>query len=205
MDLHRSDAKLTPPNKNNRPIKNTMAQYAMPTKGFTMIELIMVIVIIGILATSARALLSTEAFEQRFFADETLQALRFAQQSAITQGCAVQFQIIDGTGFDLRQDKDCGVDDTPDFTTLPLVYLKRPSTNDDFINNDWPNGVTLADTDGTDPVGDASTGQSTVVFYPQGWACAADGSNNNEFDYDFTSTFTISLNLVCATGFIYEG
>ncbi len=180
-----------------------MAEQHYNESGFTMIELIMVIIIVGILAASARALLNTEAFEQRYFADDTLQAMRFAQQIAITQGCAVQLELNNNDGFYLKQDADCGVDDTPDFTHTN--YLNRPTSTDDYTNTDWPDGVTLTENDATLPAADSNTGQSTVVFYPQGWACVADGSSAEEYTYDFTSTFTISLNLVCATGFSYEG
>ena len=113
-----------------------MAEQHYNESGFTMIELIMVIIIVGILAASARALLNTEAFEQRYFADDTLQAMRFAQQIAITQGCAVQLELNNNDGFYLKQDADCGVDDTPDFSHTN--YLNRPTSTLSLV----PNGRT---------------------------------------------------------------
>lgn len=168
------------------------SNYPLRYQGFTLIELIMVIVIVGVLAASARALLSTEAFEKRYFVDETLMAMRYAQQVAITQGCAVQFQINNNVGFYLRQDQNCANAGAVNFTAN--VYLPRPGTNEDYLNTEWPDGVTL--TLGATP--------STVIFYPQGWACAAAGTNNSVYSYSFSSTFTIFLDLVCATGFSYE-
>jgi MSHA pilin protein MshC len=55
-------------------------------RGFTLIELIMVIVILGVLAVfAAPRILNTGDFTQRGFHDETLSLLRFAQKTAIAQ------------------------------------------------------------------------------------------------------------------------
>jgi len=55
-------------------------------RGFTMIELIMVIVILGVLSVfAAPRLLNTGDFNARGFHDETLSLLRYAQKAAIAQ------------------------------------------------------------------------------------------------------------------------
>lgn len=55
-------------------------------RGFTLIELIMVIVILGVLAVfAAPRIFNTGDFTQRGFHDETLSLLRFAQKTAIAQ------------------------------------------------------------------------------------------------------------------------
>jgi MSHA pilin protein MshC len=55
-------------------------------RGFTLIELIMVIVILGVLAVvAAPRLLNTGDFYARGFHDETLSLLRYAQKTAIAQ------------------------------------------------------------------------------------------------------------------------
>lgn len=54
--------------------------------GFTLIELIMVIVILGVLAVfAAPRIFNTGDFDARGFRDETLSLLRFAQKTAIAQ------------------------------------------------------------------------------------------------------------------------
>lgn len=54
--------------------------------GFTLIELIMVIVILGVLAVyAAPRMFNTGDFNARGFHDETLSLLRFAQKTAIAQ------------------------------------------------------------------------------------------------------------------------
>jgi MSHA pilin protein MshC len=55
-------------------------------RGFTMIELIMVIIILGVLAVyAAPRILNTGDFTARGFHDETLSILRYAQKTAIAQ------------------------------------------------------------------------------------------------------------------------
>ena len=55
-------------------------------RGFTLIELIMVIVILGVLAVfAAPRIINTDDFNARGFHDETLSLLRYAQKAAIAQ------------------------------------------------------------------------------------------------------------------------
>jgi MSHA pilin protein MshC len=69
----------------------------LPQAGFTVIELIMVIVILGVLAVfAAPRLFNTGDFTQRGFHDETLSLLRYAQKTAIAQRRTVCVTINDG-------------------------------------------------------------------------------------------------------------
>lgn len=55
-------------------------------RGFTLVELIMVIIVLGVLAAvAAPRVFSTSDFNARGFHDETLSLLRYAQKSAIAQ------------------------------------------------------------------------------------------------------------------------
>lgn len=153
--------------------------------GFSMIELIMTIVIIGILSASARALLSTEAFDQRYLVDDTLMALRYAQQFAVTQGCSVQFSM-DNTGFRLKQDSNCTTAAAATYTT----NVTRPNSTDLYENLEM-NGTSVT--------------SATVVFYPQGWACAQDGSSNTTTSLIFSGAYSKTLKIDCGSGYSYEG
>lgn len=60
--------------------------YCVQERGFTLIELIMVLVIMGVLAVfAAPRLFNRTDFDARGFHDETLAYLRFAQKTAVAQ------------------------------------------------------------------------------------------------------------------------
>jgi MSHA pilin protein MshC len=63
---------------------------AFPERGFTIIELVIVMVVVGILAVFASSKFADRAdFQARGFQDETRSLLRYAQKSAIAQRRAV--------------------------------------------------------------------------------------------------------------------
>ena len=71
-------------------MKNTLH----PQCGFTVIELIAIIVLLGILAATALPkFFEKSAYQQRVMFDDTLSAVRYAQKLAVATGCNVQFSI----------------------------------------------------------------------------------------------------------------
>ena len=159
-----------------------------------MIELIMVIVLVGVLSFYAQSKFETGAFEERFFADDLVSALRFAQKFSLSSGCQVQFSLT-ASGFSLVSDGECETNNAVNFNQNVL----RPWAATAFVNQEpVPDQLTYQD-------GSSNTiTTKTIVFYPQGWACSANGNSTSvEMIVLVGSSTTRSINVVCSTGFVY--
>ena len=77
-------------------------------RGFTMVELIVVIVIAGILAAVVGPrFFDRRVFDERLFFEESLSAARYAQKLAVANGCPIRTQVSD-TGYALSYAAVCG-------------------------------------------------------------------------------------------------
>lgn len=171
--------------------------------GFTMIELIVVITLIGILGVYAQSRFSSVPFDERFFADDMISALRFAQKTALSSGCAVRFNVT-GTGYELLRESVAECNDASVDLTGFSATVKRPWQGGDYTNiQAIPASITTPIPVTTSSVG--TTPANAVVFYPQGWACNDDGDVIDEVVITLTGTSaTRVIRVVCSTGFVYQ-
>ena len=107
-------------------------------EGFTLIELILVIVVVGILAAVVGPrFFDRQVFDERLYADEARAALRHAQKLALAGGCRIRFSL-DTAGFRLWRDADCD-SATSDFT----AEVPDPATGQPPYAGSAPAGVAL--------------------------------------------------------------
>lgn len=103
-----------------------MKRADIPERGFTLIELVVIIIVVGVLSvTVAPRFADKSLFESRGFRDETLSLLRFAQKSAIAERRTVCVTVA-STGVTLSRAGAAGA--TSCNTTLDLPFVPKGGT-----------------------------------------------------------------------------
>ena len=148
--------------------------------GFTIIEAVLVITIIGILAFTGSRFFGQLGFDERFFLDDALGAVRYAQKLAVATGCQVQVTI-SGGAYTLKLQNACS---GSTFTT----DVQHPGTGASSYTGSAPPGVTFTST------------TSPVIMDALGRALNSGGAVTN-----VTLTLgTRTISIVGETGFVYE-
>ncbi|HEY7775246.1 MAG TPA: type II secretion system protein [Kineobactrum sp.] len=112
------------------------------TRGFTLVELILVMVIIGILAAVVGPrFFNRQVFDERLFFEDTLAAVRYGQKLAVASGCHTQVSL-DRSGYWLRQADDC----SGGASAVYNVEIQGPDGQSPFANTDVPRGVNITPT-----------------------------------------------------------
>ncbi len=99
--------------------------------GYTMVELIMVIVLVGILSSIAGPrFFSSDTFDERRYLDELASAIRYAQKVAVATGCPVQVSV-SANAYQLGQQPESGGhrdSASSDYTTPVLLPTGQTAT-----------------------------------------------------------------------------
>lgn len=150
-------------------------------KGFTIIELIIVVTVLGILSVYVvPKFADTDAFNLTFVVDDTVSSLRYAQKYSVAIGCDVQASITANTLTLLRR-QSCT---TGSFNQA----VPEPGTQSSSFQKTNPSGVTF------------SSSSFPMYFDSLGRAYNSSGSVAN---------MTLQVNsrtiqIIGETGFVYE-
>ncbi|NQY26044.1 MAG: prepilin-type N-terminal cleavage/methylation domain-containing protein [Piscirickettsiaceae bacterium] len=142
-------------------------------QGFTLIELITVIVLLGILsATALPRFFDKSGYVDRVLFDDTLNAVRYAQKLAIATGCSMQVEISSNT-FTISRSTSCN----DDSSFSPIIHPGTGATS--YTGQE--SGVTI------------TADATPIIFYALG---------NSSTDATITVAGK-EIKIISKTGFIY--
>ena len=112
-----------------------------PSKGYTIVEVVLVIVILAIIGTLAGPrFFNNAAFDERAYYDELVSALRYAQKIAVASGCRVRVSVAP-TSYSLSQQVSLAGHCDPSDVAYP-VTVRLPTG--DPASGTAPDGITAA-------------------------------------------------------------
>ncbi len=160
---------------------------ASEEQGFTLLELLFVLILISVFSIYVSARFSADPFLERDFYTEVVTGLLYAQETAMRSGCNTQF-LIDTSHYELNLDSNCINGLAAAFDT-PIL---KPFTDTPYSNHAFPSSIT-------------SITSEQVIFFPQGWACHDDGNSLSTLTIDMVGQTNRTIEIFCGTGYVREG
>jgi MSHA pilin protein MshC len=129
------------------------------SKGFTLIELTVVLLVVGILAAFAAPTFNLSGYREQGFIQQSLAAIRYAQKQAMGSGCHVQVNITAASCFLTWTGAPAGF-------SCPVTALTNPANSSaNFCqDSDAPPGSTFAPAFVFDKIGRPSAGTLQYVL-----------------------------------------
>jgi MSHA pilin protein MshC len=128
-------------------------------KGFTLVELIVTLVLIGVLAASVGPkFFDVDVFRDRGFFDETVSAVRYAQKLAVATGCTVRVQVT-ASGYTLFRAANLAACNAGTYATV----VDDPSGNALTFTRAAPSSVSLTPADFTFSSAGSASADVTVT------------------------------------------
>lgn len=141
-----------PPQVPHRQLRQTRPAASRDVAGFTLVELVIVIVIVGVLSVFAvPRFFGENVFLERGYYEELTGAIRMSQKAAVATGCPVRF-VLTASSYQARQQSALGsrCDTASSNWTVPIVL-----GSGETLEGSAPSGVTAAPA-------------TTLVFLPSG-------------------------------------
>jgi MSHA pilin protein MshC len=155
--------------------------------GFSLVELVLTIVILGVIAAVAiPKFFNRVTFDERYYADDILSAVRYAQRLATGSGCSVQLNV-SAAGFSLFQDANCLLGASSFTLTVP-----RPNDSEAFSNFNVPGSITITSSD------------TAYIFTPASTVLDTGGGNVGNANITLTGEITRSISIEGTTGYGYQ-
>jgi MSHA pilin protein MshC len=157
-------------------------------RGFTMMEIVMVLVLIGILAAvSAPRFFSKTDFDQYGFYNEVLSSVRYAQKLAVATCSPVRIDLT-ATGYTIYRagaaPASCGAVACADPGAIAANRVTDPSNPSQVYTRTAPSGTTIS-------------AANTIVFCPLG-----NTLNETSYSFSISGPVTRTISIAGVTGFV---